>query len=191
MRMVTSATSVNPFQHRLIILKVNGTRAMENPRNPTLSPHRPRGTVASIHTSEHKPTDLRTSSLPRASRFDVVDDPRSLHGGSESRTGWSWMRFNRKKAQRRAPAGLFNRIKQMARPRKLQFIGASATIASPEQHGRVGRGSTTCSSRHAFEHESNGAPGVSQTTPVRPRFKVTKGGPVYNSTSLVGHQSKN
>ena len=33
--------------------------------------------------------------------------------------------------------GLFNRIKQMARPRKLQFIGASATIASPEQHAEA------------------------------------------------------
>ena len=90
--------------------------------------------------------------------------------------------------------GLFNRIKQMARPRKLQFIGASATIASPEQHVEAvwGEEAQRVHLATPSEHESNGAPGgIANHVLVRPRSGVTKGGPVYNSTSLVGHQSKN
>jgi hypothetical protein len=90
--------------------------------------------------------------------------------------------------------GLFNRIKQMARPRKLQFIGASATIASPEQHVEAvwGEDAQRVHLATPSEHESNGAPGgIANHVLVRPRSGVTKGGPVYNSTSLVGHQSKN
>ena len=89
--------------------------------------------------------------------------------------------------------GLFNRLKSITGKRKLDFIGASATISSPEMHVQSVWGTP-----HEYvklvspsPSESKGAPGgIANHILVRPRSGVTKGGPVYNATTLVGHQSK-
>jgi hypothetical protein len=89
--------------------------------------------------------------------------------------------------------GLFNRLKTIAGRRNLLFIGASATIAAPERHVESvwGTSSESVDLIEPSSSESQGAPGgIANHVLVRPRSGVTKGGPIYNSTTLVGHQSK-
>ena len=89
--------------------------------------------------------------------------------------------------------GLFNRLRTIAGTRGLLFIGASATIAAPERHVESvwGTPSESVDLIEPSSSESQGAPGgIANHILVRPRSGVTKGGPIYNSTTLVGHQSK-
>lgn len=89
--------------------------------------------------------------------------------------------------------GLFNRLKSITGKRKLNFIGASATISSPEMHVESvwGTPNEFVELISPSPSESKGAPGgIANHILVRPRSGVTKGGPVYNATTLVGHQSK-
>lgn len=89
--------------------------------------------------------------------------------------------------------GIFNRMKLIAGDKKLLFIGASATIAAPENHVEAVWGTPPeyVELIEPSSSESQGAPGgIANHVLVRPRSGVTKGGPIYNSTTLVGHQSK-
>lgn len=92
--------------------------------------------------------------------------------------------------------GLFNRLHSIVRPvnRKLNFIAASATIAEAPNHiAKVwGSHADEVVSIEPTEEESKGTVGgIVNHVLVRPRTGVTKGGPVYNTTSLIGHQTMN
>ena len=69
----------------------------------------------------------------------------------------------------------------------MDFIGASATISSPERHVQSvwGTRSDDVELVTPSPSESKGAPGgIANHILVRPRSGVTKGGPVYNATTL-------
>ena len=92
--------------------------------------------------------------------------------------------------------GLFNRLRSIVRPvnRKLDFIAASATIAEAPNHvAKVwGSHADEVVSIEPTEEEAKGTVGgIVNHVLVRPRTGVTKGGPVYNTTSLIGHQTMN
>jgi hypothetical protein len=92
--------------------------------------------------------------------------------------------------------GLFNRLHSIVHPtgRKLDFIAASATIAEAPNHvAKVwGSHADEVVSIEPTEEESKGTVGgIVNHVLVRPRTGVTKGGPVYNTTSLIGHQTMN
>ena len=87
--------------------------------------------------------------------------------------------------------GLFNRLRKMAGRRDLQFIGASATIASPEQHVEAiwGVEAQDVQLSQPTTEEANGAPGgIANHVLVRPRSGVTRG--LCITRLHCGHQSK-
>ena len=88
--------------------------------------------------------------------------------------------------------GLFNRLHSLIEGRRtLSFIGSSATIAEAECHVGSIYG---CDPQSVYNieprpEEIDGVPGgIVNHILIRPRPGVSKGGPVYNATSLVGHQ---
>jgi len=88
--------------------------------------------------------------------------------------------------------GLFNRLSAIKDGKKPLFIAASATIAEESNHVKAiwgSRGEVQVI-KPTFEEKQGRAGGIANHVLVRPRAGVTKGGPVYNTTSLVGHQSK-
>jgi len=90
--------------------------------------------------------------------------------------------------------GLFNRLRSIVNSskRKLDFIAASATIAEPSNHiSKVwGCNPEDVLTIEPSEEESKGTVGgIVNHILVRPRTGVSKGGPVYNATSLIGHQT--
>ena|GEM_PF-3968442 len=88
--------------------------------------------------------------------------------------------------------GLFNRLHSLIEGRRtLSFIGSSATIAEAECHVGSIYG---CDPQSVYNieprpEEIDGVPGgIVNHILIRPRPGVSKGGPIYNATSLVGHQ---
>ena len=91
--------------------------------------------------------------------------------------------------------GLFNRLHSIVQSsgRNLNFMGASATIAKPQVHvSKVwGCYPDNVLTIEPTEEESKGSVGgIVNHILVRPRTGVSKGGPIYNATSLIGHQSQ-
>lgn len=89
--------------------------------------------------------------------------------------------------------GLYNRLRSIKHNHgDLDFIAASATISEAANHiSRVwGCNPDDVISIEPTEEESQGTVGgIVNHVLIRPRSGVTKGGPVYNATSLIGHQT--
>jgi len=88
--------------------------------------------------------------------------------------------------------GMFNRLVSIKNGKRPLFIAASATIAEERNHVKAiwgSRGEVQVITPTSNEKHGR-AGGIANHVLVRPRAGVTKGGPVYNTTSLVGHQSK-
>ena len=147
-------------------------REWRNPREPMWSPHRPRGTGESIHTSEHKPTGLRMTTIASSESFRRrLMIPEVCRKVQESLHRVVLMRFTRQKAPTGAPARFIQLIQQMARPRELQFIGAQPPLHPPNNTSRLqGRGSTPfISPRSNMNPTETG--GTANHVLVRPGFK--------------------
>ncbi|MAS80482.1 MAG: hypothetical protein CMA28_02535 [Euryarchaeota archaeon] len=89
--------------------------------------------------------------------------------------------------------GMFDRLAALRDGKRPLFIAASATIAEERRHVESiwGVREDLVQVIQPTENEKRGrAGGIANHILVRPRAGVTKGGPVYNTTSLVGHQSK-